>query len=184
MGSNLPTRSNTMLTVLMNIFHVQYREKKYPRKLKYFPWNVFDHSILSSIFCISCISMNNCLLSSSKAETSSLSNGMFSWIAVWGLGEATLDIFLHQLLEDASDPLLLRASASCLQKYKYRYWLFHQRGSQAPFRLRSYRVFDQKHTFLFLGSLMQSVFSLLQSFQMFEEVFSQVDVRRMQTQIS
>merc|ERR1719423_476435 len=34
-GSTLPTRSKTMLTVLMNIFQMQYSEKKYPRKLKY-----------------------------------------------------------------------------------------------------------------------------------------------------
>lgn len=33
----------------MKIFQIQYKEKKYPRKLKYFPWNVVDHSIFSLI---------------------------------------------------------------------------------------------------------------------------------------
>lgn len=57
----------------IKIFHMQYNEKKYPRKLKYFPVHVFDHSIFSKALCVSCASRNNCLLNSSKADISCLS---------------------------------------------------------------------------------------------------------------
>ncbi len=61
------------LSHTMKIFHMQQTEKKYPRKLKYLPRQVVDHSILSSIVRRSTASTNNCRLSSSKPATSSFS---------------------------------------------------------------------------------------------------------------
>ena len=50
----------------INIFQIQYIEKKYPMKLKYFPFKVFDQTILSSIVFNSINSRNSCLESSSS----------------------------------------------------------------------------------------------------------------------
>lgn len=65
-GSFLPTRSNIMFIVQMNIFHKQYKLKKCPSTLKYFPWSVRAHLCRSCIFFNACTSKNNCRDSSSN----------------------------------------------------------------------------------------------------------------------
>jgi len=37
----------TLCSPTINIFHTQYMEKKCPKMLKYFPFNVFRYSLLS-----------------------------------------------------------------------------------------------------------------------------------------
>lgn len=70
-GSFLPTRSNIMLIVQMNIFHKQYRLKKCPSTLKYLPCNVSAHRWRSCILRSACTSKNNCRDNSSAAPISS-----------------------------------------------------------------------------------------------------------------
>lgn len=69
-GSFLPTRSNIMFIVQIKIFHKQYKLKKCPSTLKYFPCNVRAHRCRSCILRISCTSKNNCRDSSSNAPIS------------------------------------------------------------------------------------------------------------------
>ena len=107
MGSTLPTRSKTIFTVEMKIFQMQYMEKKYPSKLKYIPWHVLDHSILSWAFCNSWASRNRNLDNSSRACTSVLSKGTLS-----GTDGATDLIFPHQVPPPSSPRPLARSLLS------------------------------------------------------------------------
>lgn len=72
-GSFLPTRSNMIFMVHMNIFHTQYRLKKWPSTLKYLPWSVRAHRCRSCMFRKSCTSRNSWRDSSSSALISSRS---------------------------------------------------------------------------------------------------------------
>lgn len=71
--SFFPTRSNTILIVDINIFHMQYTLKKCPSTLKYFPCNVVAHLWRSCILRSECTSKNNWRDNSSSAEISNLS---------------------------------------------------------------------------------------------------------------
>lgn len=54
----------------MKIFHKQYKLKKCPSTLKYFPWRVRDHRCRSCIFLYECTSKNSCREISSSAAIS------------------------------------------------------------------------------------------------------------------
>lgn len=66
-GSFFPTRSNIIFIVQMKIFQRQYKLKKCPSTLKYFPCNVRAHLCRSCMFLNAWTSRNNCRDSSSKA---------------------------------------------------------------------------------------------------------------------
>lgn len=72
-GSFLPTRSNIIFIVQINIFHKQYKLKKWPSTLKYLPCNVRAQRWRSCMLRNECTSKNNWRDSSSRADISNRS---------------------------------------------------------------------------------------------------------------
>ena len=117
MGSTLPTLSKTMLTVLMKIFQMQYSEKKYPRKLKYFPWK-HKNDVISKL-----LSRGKCrLMFGRKGKVVETRKSCFSYrtgfychtILLFSVIVFPVLLFLHSFYNSFKMLLLFQQCSSCI----------------------------------------------------------------------